>query len=70
MSKKENKSLGKENVELTEESLDGVSGGKNYKVHEFVYKDLNGKIVRIVKETETYSNSGKLLGKEREVLNY
>ena len=70
MSKKENKSLGKENVELTEESLYGVSGGKNYKVHEFVYKDLNGKIVRIVKETETYSNSGKLLGKEREVLNY
>ena len=70
MSKKENKSLGKENVELTEKSLDGVSGGKNYKIHEFLYKDLNGKPVRMVRETKIYSNSGKLLDEEREVFKY
>lgn len=70
MSKKENKLQGKETVDLSEESLEGVSGGKDYKIHETVYKDLNGNIVRVVRTTQTYSNSGKFLGEEKEIIDY
>lgn len=70
MNKNEDKFSGKDKIKLTEESLDGVSGGKDYKIHELVYKDLEGNIVRIVRTTKIYSNSGKFLEEKKEVIDY
>lgn len=70
MGKKEDKRQGEERVELTEVNLDSVSGGKDYKIHEKIYKDLDGNIVKVEKTTTTYSNSGKFLNEKTEVIYY